>query len=315
MLKNVLASLGLGQRAPAPDGLSDGDRKALATLLRECDDLEPGLGEAVSAYVLSGEGESLLLRLRVLPGRQYCLTGMLAVPVRTFQPPSTWEEDKAATARNVQRIQARRRALLGCEGWNPALFRRLGQVAAEINTRGGLNQHGGPGSAASPGWFRGVLDVVEWSWLQNKRDNGDGTDTGRIGVLSAARCLEMLAIDGLGTESLIDVCFGSTDYRSSILSPHLLQLADLPAVLAAGVGGVVTGLRRLGAAGQAEALDWLGQAVGLGDPALYDAVAALLVGGGKQVSLAALTALRRCDRARVRDTGAMLLTRRSTREG
>ncbi len=70
MLKDILTTLGLRPTAPEPgDALSGADRAALRTYLQECDELEPGIGEVLLDYLLTGRNGSALLRARALPGR------------------------------------------------------------------------------------------------------------------------------------------------------------------------------------------------------------------------------------------------------
>jgi hypothetical protein len=167
MLKDILTSLGLRPADGGPGhALSGTDRAALKTYLQECDDLVAGVSGDILDYLLTGRNESLLLRVRALPGREARLSGHL--PHVLVKPgPNGPVRDEAAVARNLARIKARRRCLLESESWDAGVFRRLGDVLVALHSRTGNPALDGPGTPNAPAWFRALVGAVHSTSMFN----------------------------------------------------------------------------------------------------------------------------------------------------
>ncbi len=281
--------------------LSDADVAALRTYLGEADDLKPWLSTEILGYLLSGENETLLLRLPKLAGLAPSFTRMLPLP----QPDGPYG-DPLTLARNTLRDEARVRFLYGCESWDAAVFRRLGQVFVALDSRSTALSSARPPTQFSPAWFRALLEA-----FKSCRPAGRWP-TRPVGVLDAERCLELLKLDAVGADAFIDVWFASQDswgWNSS----NIKVLPGLSGVLADAVEAMITGVRRLPPAAQVGALDWIAKEIGMTNPALMGEVIKLLR-GNKQVAAAALAALRGADRMRLRASAEALLAAKDTQD-
>ena len=302
ILNNVLTAPGpTNEAANVNRRLSDADVAALRTYLGEADDLKPWLSTEILGYLLSGENETLLLRLPKLAGLAPSFTRMLPLP----QPDGPYG-DPLTLARNTLRDEARVRFLYGCESWDAAVFRRLGQVFVALDSRSTALSSARPPTQFSPAWFRALLEA-----FKSCRPAGRWP-TRPVGVLDAERCLELLKLDAVGADAFIDVWFASQDswgWNSS----NIKVLPGLSGVLADAVEAMITGVRRLPPAAQVGALDWIAKEIGMTNPALMGEVIKLLR-GNKQVAAAALAALRGADRMRLRASAEALLAAKDTQD-
>ncbi|MGI4946681.1 MAG: hypothetical protein ACRYHQ_40005, partial [Janthinobacterium lividum] len=271
----------------AASTLSRGDREAIVTDLGHADAAEPGLGDALARYVITGQGEAVLLRLDALlqPG------GKSATLKEALLPGAhAWGDKKAE---KEQRLVPRVRTLFGMQGFDAAAVQRYGQVFARLQQQR-TYFHNVPGSDRSPMWLRELLDLLGAYRRANR------TNPGSVGFLTVPRLLAVLALDGLSVGTVIDCLFtGRGD-----LGQHTrlyLETPELADVLATDAASATEAVRALGAVGRATMLRYFQRTGLLGrDQPFIDLAFALAADGAKAVRDAAIAALATAPEERIR---------------
>ena len=278
--------------------LSRGDREAIVADFGHADAVEPGLGDALARYVITGEGEAVLLRLEALlqPG------GKLTALKEALLPSGhAWGNNKAE---KEQRLVSRVRTLFGMQGFDAAAVQRYGQVFARLQQQR-TYYHNVPGSDRSPMWLRELLDLLG-AYRRANRANA-----GSVGVLTVPHLLAVLALDRLPVGTIIDCLFtGRGD-----LGQHTrlyLETPELAEALAADAASATEAVRALGAVGRATMLGYFQRTGLLGrDQPFIDLAFALAADGAKAVRDAAVAALATAPEGRI---GAMANDRLASRD-
>ncbi len=282
----------------ADSTLSRGDREAIVADLGHADAVEPGLGDALARYVITGEGAAVLLRLEALlqPGGK-----ITALKEALLPGGHAWGDNKAEKER---RLVSRVRTLFGMQGFDAAAVQRYGQVFARLQQQR-TYFHNVPGSDRSPMWLRELLDLLG-AYRRANRAN-----TGSVGVLTVPHLMAVLALDGLSVGTIIDCLFtGRGD-----LGQHTrlyLETPELAEALAADAASATEAVRALGAVGRATMLGYFQRTGLLGrDQPFIDLAFALAADGAKAVRDAAVAALATAPEGRI---GAMADDRLASRD-
>jgi hypothetical protein len=248
-------------------GLSRADLAALRKLLREA-------GTAAYDYVVNDRDSSVLQQMAA-PGRL---------------PRFMWGRDFDNAAKHL---------FHGLEGWNAAVYMRLGELLAAAIRANGHDRYF-PGTTSCPEFFRALI------YMSRSR-----ADTAKEAVcsLDGARCLELLALGGADQAALVDVLFAGLDLgkRTDADRVRLWTMRGLPEVLVAAPDRTLFGARALDVKGRSSFLEFLGRTGLASRPEFFDALLTALVAGGKQQTKSALTALATCPESMVCERAVQLL--------
>ncbi len=283
--------------APAGDALTPGDRHALAADLSYADAVQPGLGQALLGFVLTGEGEAVLLQAEhLLQAPQPPKGGLRDALMPTNFPHG---DDKDAQAR---RLEPRCRVLYGLEEFDAAVLRRYAMALASASASQ-AHRHPSPGSERSPAWFRRLLDVMD------QYDRVNVAHLNRpLGFLTAPRIREMLALDGFSAAPLVDCLFvkGTIPGYSDMTTRHL-ALDGLAGVLAAEPEEVASALRAVAAPARAVMAMYFARNGLLDIPAFFEFAFTLAADGARVSREAGVAALGTAPAERVQARAAELL--------
>ncbi len=291
---NLMKLFGIGATptsAPPADGLTEADRRAIAADLRPLDEVETGLGEAVTRHVLDGEKATAFLRVEALlqPGQ----SGSNASISAALQPWGAYTKNEKEAAR---RRATRERVIMKLEGFDPAVMRRYGELFAFHYATQGYRWNF-PGSDASPLWLRSLVALV-WNHL-------NGTDTPKgAGFLSASRILAMLEGAGIASlRPLVDCAFSDGEERryGGSGSANFLSMHGFAEALAARPDEAVNAIRKLAVSGRKVMIEFLARTKLIdADARFFDFVFGSAGEGARPVREAAIAALSGADEARLR---------------
>jgi hypothetical protein len=257
------------------------DLEALAAFLAPClDRLDPGLGAAACDYVLHAGPSSVLARLAGLCGGPQARAHLSSLLGYGREPPC-------------------RRVFLACEGWDPGIVQRLGEVLAVVAKGCGLAARW-PGSAVSPEFLRALAHVT----INLLQEGGSDPATW---LLTAPRCLELLSLTGGDQAQLADVLWGDLAQDQRQGRRRLWVMSGLDGALAAAPARTLQAVRGLDAEGR---LAFLALAGRVPPGAFTDHLLDRLAHGQGRERDAALTALAGCDSARQAECAARLLAQK-----
>jgi len=272
--------------AAVATGLSTGDLTALEKYLADLDNRKKGLGSDAYRYVLTGAGDSVLLRV---------------ASARNIHPSTCWFPTNYQERRPAERI------FLELEGWDTGVVKRLGEVIAVSLDIGATASGFGkllPGTAESPAFFRALLHVGA-SCLQRVSSEAPRYPSW---MLSGPRCIDLLALDGADQTALVNALFADLEHGKwySASRTGLLTMADLAEVLAQAPERTLMGARALDIKGRSCFIEFLGGA-GIADrPEFFEFLIDAIGKGGKQESRAALSSLTGCGDSQIHDRAVQL---------
>ncbi|WAJ30350.1 DUF4132 domain-containing protein [Antarcticirhabdus aurantiaca] len=277
--------------ARSAEGLTEADRRAIAADLQPLDEVEKGLGEAVTRHVLGGEEASAFLRIEALlaGGRN----GSPPDIVSALQPWGAYTENKTE---NKRRLAARARVIMGLEGFDPGVMRRYGQLFAYHYATGSYRWNF-PGSDASPLWLRTLVAMVTNHLDRDQNPKG-------AGFLSVPRIAAMLEGAGIAfLRPLVDCAFTDGEERrySSSGSGSYLRMDGFAEALAARPDEALEAIRALAASGRLTMLNLLARTQLINaDPRFFDFAFASAGDGSRVVRDGAIATLAGADAARIR---------------
>ena len=254
---------GAQARAAFATGLTRGDRDALARYLADFEVIAPGLAAAAIGYVLDGGGDA--------PAR---------LAARAVRP--SWD---ALYPLQDAKAEAARRLFLAPEGWDAPAIRRLGEiVAAYLAVTGQTAQI--PGTPATPGFIRALAQASD------RCLRAPMPPPAAAWLLTGARCLELLALEGADQAALADMLFATpSQNRWGGEAPRaLLAMSGLGEALAADPSRALAGVRALDGRARLRFIAFLGRAGIAGRPGFL-AFLVEAAAGGKSGAEAARAAL------------------------
>ena len=214
----------------ATSGLTEADRAALLEDMRHGDALEPGLGDDLARYVITGAPETVVLRLEALlkTSRDAVLERMAVEPYFHAPYGTSSEEEQKLQAIWKRRTAPRAHMMLTPEGWDESAMLRFAQIVLSVDTHSHY-RHGSGGKL--PDILKGYFELVDR--FGSQRDIRDLV-TGRLartGPLMAERMLGLIARFDLPPARFLEVLYPNGAYERWRGKSVWLELPDLVDVL------------------------------------------------------------------------------------